>query len=108
MTRINGTGIMKEDEVARYCSSPPKSSFGTNAPSSSSIYNLDESSSDLAEDCGMTSSSRASTLDRIYAREEKLYDEVKVIFSCILCDTTFLKFKPTLLLLTFYGYRKWY
>lgn len=76
-TRISGTIIMKEDKVARFCSSPSKSSFGTNAPSSSSIYNLDESSSDFAEDCGMTSGSRTSTLDRIYAREQKLYDEVK-------------------------------
>lgn len=34
-------------------------------------------SNDLGEDCGMISGSHASTLERLYAWEKKLYDEVK-------------------------------
>lgn len=58
-------------------SSSRSSSFRTNPTSSSSTDNLDDSSSDFAEDCIMISGSHASTLDRIYAWEKKLYDEVK-------------------------------
>jgi len=58
-------------------SSSRSSSFRTNPASSISTDNLDDSSSDFAEECSLISGSHASTLDRIYAWEKKLYDEVK-------------------------------
>lgn len=80
----SGLGDIKEhsakvlNSIALFRSSSSRSSsFRTNPTSSSSIDNLDDSSSDFAEDCIMISGSHASTLDRIYAWEKKLYDEVK-------------------------------
>eukprot|EP01018_Ginkgo_biloba_P038261 Gb_01964 [translate_table: standard] len=46
-------------------------------PASSSKDGIDDSSSDFGEDFCMISGSHASTLDRLYAWEKKLYDEVK-------------------------------
>lgn len=45
---------------------------------------LDDSSSDYVEDLCMISGSHASTLERLYAWEKKLYDEVKVLI-CSMC-----------------------
>lgn len=46
--------------------------------SSSSRDEGDESSSDFSEESCMFSGSHQSTLDRLYAWEKKLYDEVRV------------------------------
>lgn len=48
--------------------------------SSSSKDEDDESSSDFSEETCMFSGSHQSTLDRLYAWEKKLYEEVKVYF----------------------------
>eukprot|EP00252_Welwitschia_mirabilis_P010813 TRINITY_DN2436_c0_g1_i1.p1 TRINITY_DN2436_c0_g1~~TRINITY_DN2436_c0_g1_i1.p1 ORF type:complete len:901 (+),score=192.97 TRINITY_DN2436_c0_g1_i1:282-2984(+) len=45
--------------------------------SSHLLDNMDDSNSDLAEDCGMLSGSHASTLERLYTWEKKIYDQVK-------------------------------
>ncbi|XP_028547629.1 nitrate regulatory gene2 protein isoform X1 [Dendrobium catenatum] len=45
--------------------------------SSSSKGDADESSSDYSEECCMLSGSHKSTIDRLYAWEKKLYEEVK-------------------------------
>ncbi|XP_020596157.1 uncharacterized protein LOC110036131 [Phalaenopsis equestris] len=45
--------------------------------SCSSKGDADESSSDYSEECCMVSGSHKSTLDRLYAWEKKLYEEVK-------------------------------
>lgn len=47
---------------------------------------IDDSSSDFVEDFCMISGSHSSTLDRMYAWERKLHDEVKVVhcpFTCL-------------------------
>lgn len=45
--------------------------------SSSSKEDTEDSSSEFADDCVMIAGSHASTLDKIFAWEKKLYDEVK-------------------------------
>lgn len=44
---------------------------------------VDAYNNDLDDDTGMVSGSHASTLDKIYAWEKKLYEEVKVFFISI-------------------------
>ncbi|KAL4205330.1 hypothetical protein AMTRI_Chr01g114090 [Amborella trichopoda] len=53
------------------------SSSRTFQASSSSRDDMDDSSSDFSEESCMLSGSHQSTLDRLYAWEKKLYDEVK-------------------------------
>lgn len=43
----------------------------------SSMEDIDDSGSDFIEECCMIAGSHSSTLDRLYAWERKLYDEVK-------------------------------
>lgn len=49
----------------------------------------DDSGSDFIEEFCMISGSHSSTLDRLYAWERKLYDEVKVYFLNIFDDEFF-------------------
>jgi len=49
-----------------------------------SIDNVEEHTNNLFDSSCMISGSHASTLDRLYAWERKLYDEVKV--QCISCQ----------------------
>lgn len=56
--------------------SPP-----THTSSSRTLKNGESSNSDNSEEANFLTSSHHSTLDRLYAWEKKLYDEVKVIKS---------------------------
>ena len=67
--------------LIRSASSRSSSSrFLMNSSSSSKEEGGDESTSDFSEEACMFSGSHQSTLDRLYAWEKKLYDEVKVYF----------------------------
>lgn len=48
-------------------------------PLAASKEDMDDSGSDFIEEFGMIAGSHSSTLDRLYAWERKLYDEVKVL-----------------------------
>jgi len=59
-------------------STSSQSSSSRNPLASASKDDADDSGSECVEDFGMISGSHSSTLDRLYAWERKLYDEVKV------------------------------
>ncbi|ERM94190.1 hypothetical protein AMTR_s00010p00189870 [Amborella trichopoda] len=58
-------------------STSSRSSSSKNPLASASKDDMDDSSSDFVDDFCMISGSHSSTLDRLYAWERKLYDEVK-------------------------------
>lgn len=66
--------------VAIFRSGSSRSSSSRFLASSSSISKEEgyESSSDFSEESSMLSGSHQSTLDRLYAWEKKLYEEVRV------------------------------
>lgn len=55
-----------------------RSASSRNLLSANSADGVDDHSSNLFDNFCMVSGSHASTLDRLYAWEKKLYDEVKV------------------------------
>lgn len=70
--------ILNPVALIRSASSRSSSSrFLVNSSSSSKEETEESSSSDFSEEC-MFSGSHQSTLDRLYAWEKKLFDEVKV------------------------------
>ncbi|GLT43973.1 hypothetical protein SLA2020_178940 [Shorea laevis] len=58
-------------------STSSRSSSSRNALATASKDDADDSGSDFIEEIGMIAGSHSSTLDRLYAWERKLYDEVK-------------------------------
>lgn len=60
-----------------------RSSSSRNPLTTGSKDDNDDSGSDFMEEFCMISGSHSSTLDRLYAWERKLYDEIKV---CLLCQ----------------------
>lgn len=56
-----------------------RSSSSRNPLTAASKEYNDDSGSDFVEEFGMIAGSHSSTLDRLYAWERKLYDEVKVL-----------------------------
>lgn len=56
-----------------------RSSSSRNPLAAKSREDIDDSGSDFVEEFCMIAGSHSSTLDRLYAWERKLYDEVKVL-----------------------------
>lgn len=56
-----------------------RSSSSRNALATASKDDVDDSGSDFVEEFCMIAGSHSSTLERLYAWERKLYDEVKVL-----------------------------
>lgn len=56
-----------------------RSTSSRNPLATSSKEDIDDSGSDFIEEFCMIAGSHSSTLDRLYAWERKLYDEVKVL-----------------------------
>jgi hypothetical protein len=56
-----------------------RSSSSRNPLAAASKEDVDDSGSDFVEEFCMIAGSHSSTLDRLYAWERKLYDEVKVL-----------------------------
>jgi len=56
-----------------------RSSSSRNALATKTKEDIDDSGSDFVEEFCMIAGSHSSTLDRLYAWERKLYDEVKVL-----------------------------
>jgi len=56
-----------------------RSSSSRNALAAKTKEDVDDSGSDFVEEVCMIAGSHSSTLDRLYAWERKLYDEVKVL-----------------------------
>jgi len=61
-----------------------RSSSSRNPLGPNSKDDIEDLTNNLFDSLCMISGSHASTLDRLYAWERKLYDEVKVLY-CILC-----------------------
>ena len=55
-----------------------RSSSSRNLPGANSIDDIEDLTKSLLDSFSMISGSHASTIDRLYAWEKKLYDEVKV------------------------------
>lgn len=58
-----------------------RSYSSANPPGANSKADVDDVTNNLFDNFCMISGSHASTLDRLYAWERKLYDEVKVLYT---------------------------
>jgi len=58
-----------------------RSYSSTNPPGANSRADVEDVTNNLFDNFCMISGSHASTLDRLYAWERKLYDEVKVLYT---------------------------